>query len=155
MKRVFCFFLPVAGILSSCLSDALDLDDQSNSKTTYVSEYTKDDEGDDISQTTFDRTITITFSTSGSATVTGDANYEMTVGSDNYVFKTTASGGNGIVVSGSSKPSLKSGVSVAGGTTIFEGMGVTGATVSGGSSVSLSSYSGGTGIGGGIGPGGW
>jgi len=79
MKRVFCFFLPVAGILTSCLSDALDLDDSSNSDTTYVSEYTQDDDGDDISQTTFDRTITITFSTSGSATVTGDANGVVTV----------------------------------------------------------------------------
>lgn len=82
-----------------------------------------------------------------------NANYALTVGSDTYVFKTPASGGSGIVVSGSSTPTLKSGVTVSGGTTIFGGYGTLGATVSGGSSVSLSSYSGGTGGPGG-GPGG-
>ena len=81
------------------------------------------------------------------------ANYALTVGSDTYVFKTPASGGSGIVVSGASTPTLKSGVTVSGGTSIFGGYGTLGATVSGGSSVSLSSYSGGNGGPGG-GPGG-
>ena len=80
--------------------------------------------------------------------------------------KTPSSGGSGMVVSTSGTPTLKSGVSVSGGTTCFDGMGNVGGTVSGGSTVSLSSYSGGSGMGGGGGqpggggpggggPGGW
>ena len=71
--------------------------------------------------------------------------YSMTVGSTVYAFKTPSSGGSGLVVSGSSQPSLKSGVSVSGGTEYFEGMLLADPTVSGGSTVSLSSYSGGNG----------
>ena len=71
--------------------------------------------------------------------------YAMTVGSDTFVFKTPASGGNTLVVSGASQPTLKSGVSVSGGTSLFNGAACTGATVSGGSSVKLTSYTGGNG----------
>ena len=74
--------------------------------------------------------------------------YGMTVGSATYAFKTPSSGGNGLVVSGSSEPSLLSGVSVSGGTSAFNGMAAFDASVSGGSSVSLSAYSGGMGMGG-------
>lgn len=86
--------------------------------------------------------------------------YALTVGSDVFAFKTPSSGGSGMVVSGASTPTLKSGVT-ASGTAIFNGMGYYPASVSGGSSVSLSSYSGGNsgggpgGGGGGHGPGGW
>lgn len=69
--------------------------------------------------------------------------YALTVGDETVAFKTPASGGSGIVVSGASKPSMKSGVTVSGGTSIFGGMGLLDSTVSGGSTVSLSSYSGG------------
>jgi hypothetical protein len=69
--------------------------------------------------------------------------YALSVGDDTWAFKTPASGGNGLVVSGAGKPTLKSGVSVSGGTTVFAGMGAIDATCSGGSGVSLSSYSGG------------
>lgn len=69
--------------------------------------------------------------------------YALTVGDETVAFKTPASGGSGIVVSGASKPSMKSGVTVSGGISIFGGMGLLDGTVSGGSSVSLSSYSGG------------
>ena len=80
--------------------------------------------------------------------------YAVTVGDKTYAFKTPYSGGNGLVVSAASKPELKSGVSVSGGESIFEGMGLIAPEVSGGSSVSLSSYSGGGGFGGGgFGPG--
>ena len=80
--------------------------------------------------------------------------YAVTVGDKTYAFKTPSSGGNGLVVSAASKPELKSGVSVSGGDSIFEGMGLIAPEVSGGSSVSLSSYSGGGGFGGGgFGPG--
>ena len=48
-----------------------------------------------------------------------------------------------LVVYTSSTPSLKSGVTVSGGTEYFDGMANIGGTVSGGSSVSLSTYSGG------------
>ena len=87
--------------------------------------------------------------------------YAMTIGSETIAFKTPASGGNTLVVSGASQPLLKSGVSVSGGTEIFDGVAYTGATVTGGSSVNLSSYSGGNGGpgggpgGGGPGGGGW
>ena len=80
--------------------------------------------------------------------------YGLTVGSTTYAFKTPGSGGTPLVVSGSSTPDLQSGVSVASGTECFEGMFYTDATVSGGNSVSLSSYSGGNGGGGGPGGGG-
>ena len=80
--------------------------------------------------------------------------YAITVGNDTFAFKTPSSGGSGLVVSGSSKPTLKSGVSVSGGTTYFDGMGNSGGTVSGGSSVTLSNYTSNSGGGPG-GPGGW
>ena len=76
--------------------------------------------------------------------------YAMTIGSDTFVFKTPSSGGNTMVVSGASQPTLKSGVTVSGGTSIFDGVAYTGASFTGGSSVNLSSYTGGGG-----GPGGW
>ena len=75
--------------------------------------------------------------------------YSMTVGSETIAFKTPSSGGSGIVVSGSSQPTLKSGVTVSGGTSIFSGMGSINPTVSNGSSVTLSSYSSSSGGGGG------
>ena len=78
--------------------------------------------------------------------------YGLTVGSTTYAFKTPSSGGTPLVVSGSSSPALQSGVSVAGGTACFEDMFYVEASVSGGTSVSLSSYTGGNG-GGGPGPG--
>ena len=70
--------------------------------------------------------------------------YALTVGSDVFAFKTPSSGGSTMVVSGASTPTLKSGVT-ASGTEIFDGVGYYPASVNGGSSVSLSSYSGGGG----------
>ena len=79
--------------------------------------------------------------------------YAMTIGDETIAFKTPSSGGNGLVVSGASQPTLKQGVTVKEGTTIFGGNGYTGATVEGGTSVTLSAYSN---NGGGPGPGpGW
>lgn len=80
--------------------------------------------------------------------------YALTVGSMTYAFKTPSSGGTPLVVSGASTPTLTSGVTASGGTEYFEGLLYEGATVSGGSSVSLSSYTGGNGGGGGPGGGG-
>ena len=80
--------------------------------------------------------------------------YGLTVGSTTYAFKTPASGGTPLVVSGGSSPVLQSNVSVGSGTTCFDGLFYTDAAVSGGNSVSLSSYSGGNGGGGGPGGGG-
>ena len=79
--------------------------------------------------------------------------YALTVGNETFAFQTPSSGGSGLVVSGASQPTLTAGVSLNGGSSYFGGLGVVGSTVSGGSSVSLSSYSGGNGMGGG--PGGW
>lgn len=67
--------------------------------------------------------------------------YAMTYGSTTFAFKTPSSGGTTMVVSASSTPTLKSGVTVSGGTEIFGGAGVLDASVSGGSTVSLSNYS--------------
>lgn len=78
--------------------------------------------------------------------------YGLTVGSSTFAFKTPSSAGNSLVVSAGSTPSLASGVTLGGGTEIFGGYAASGATVSGGSSVKLSSYSGGNG---GFGPGAW
>ena len=88
--------------------------------------------------------------------------YALTVGTTTFSFQTPSSGGSGLVVSGVSQPALQSGVSVSGGTTYFGGLSILNATVSGGSNVSLSSYTGGgsmfggnMGGGPGGGPGGW
>ena len=84
--------------------------------------------------------------------------YALTVGSSTFSFQTPSSGGSGLVVSGASQPTLQSGVSISGGTSYFGGLAVSSGTVSGGSSVSLSSYTGGSAMGGGPGgggPGGW
>ena len=80
--------------------------------------------------------------------------YGLTVSSMTYAFKTPASGGTPLVISGGSSPILQSNVNVVGGTECFEGMFFTDASVSGGNSVSLSSYTGGNGGGGGPGGGG-
>jgi hypothetical protein len=79
--------------------------------------------------------------------------YALTVGDAVYCFKTPSSGGNGLVVSGASKPTLESGVTPSGGTEEFNGMAVFGGSASGGSSVSLSSYT--SSSGGGPGGGWW
>ena len=63
----------------------------------------------------------------------------------------TSNLGTGMIVSTSGTTTLKSGISLSGGNTIFGGMGNVGGTASGGSAVTLSSY---TGSGGGMGPGG-
>jgi len=80
--------------------------------------------------------------------------YALTVGTSTFAFQTPSSGGSGLVVSAASQPTLQSGVSVSGGTSHFGGLALTDATLSGGSSVTLSSYTGGSGGMGG-GPGGW
>ena len=71
-------------------------------------------------------------------------------------FKAPSSGGSTLVVSTSGTTTLKSGVTVSDGTVYFGGMGNIGGSVSGGSDVTLSSYTGGGGGpgGGGGGPGG-
>ena len=76
--------------------------------------------------------------------------YALTFGSETVAFKTPSSGGNTLVVSASSTPTLKSGVTISGGTEYWNGYGIIGGTFSGGSSVNLTSYTGG----GGMGPGG-
>ena len=83
--------------------------------------------------------------------------YAMSVGNSTFAFRTPSSGGSGLVVSAASQPTLLSGVSVSGGTSYFGGLTVVDGTVSGGTSVTLSSYTGGNGMGGnpGGGPGFW
>lgn len=78
--------------------------------------------------------------------------YSLKVGNDVIAFRTPSSGGTPLVVSGASAPVLMTGVTATDGTAIMEGMIITDASVSGGSQVSLSSYTGGNG--GGFGPGG-
>lgn len=80
--------------------------------------------------------------------------YALTVGDEVFAFKTPSSGGSGMVISGASTPTLKSGVT-ASGTAIFNSMGFYPATYSGGSNVSLSAYSASSGGGPGGGGHGW
>ena len=86
-------------------------------------------------------------------TVTADAAKGIKAGGDikisggDITVKTSGGGlwDSTMVVSGASQPTLKSGVTVSSGTSIFDGVGYTGATVTGGSSVNLSAYSSGGG----------
>ena len=71
-----------------------------------------------------------------------------------FAFKTPGSGGNTLVVSAPDTPALKSGVTVSGGVSLFDGLGALGFSTSGGSDVSLSAYRGGMGGPGGGFPGG-
>ena len=66
--------------------------------------------------------------------------YTLTVGSEEYSFKTPSTTGTPLVVSGASTPTLKSGTSVSGGTSCAAGNIILGGSVSSGSSVSLTSY---------------
>ena len=79
--------------------------------------------------------------------------YALTADNSTFSFMTPSGGGSGLVVSTASQPTLLSNVSVSGGSSYFGGLGVMGGTTNGGSSVSLSTYTGGNGMGGG--PGGW
>ena len=74
--------------------------------------------------------------------------YALNVGNETFAFKTPSSNASKIVVSGASTPTLYKSVT-ASGTAIFNGMGYYPATYSGGSSVSLSTYSASSGGGGG------
>lgn len=87
-----------------------------------------------------------------SSSWTGNTLYSLTIGNDVIAFRTPSSGGSPLVVSGASTPVLMTGVTAIDGAAIMEGMIITDASVSGGSQVSLSSYTGG--FGGGFGPGG-
>ena len=83
--------------------------------------------------------------------------YALTVDNKTIAFLTPSSGGTTLVVSDAAQPTILSGVTVSSGTEIFSGSGYVDATVSGGTAVSLSSYTGGGGFGpggGGGGPGG-
>ena len=71
-----------------------------------------------------------------------------------FAFKTPDKGGNTLVVSVPGNPTLKSGVTVSGGVSLFDGAGSLGFTASEGTEVSLSAYSGGMGGPGGGFPGG-
>jgi len=92
------------------------------------------------------------------SSVSANTWYSISVGADTYAFKTptfsTSGGGYNpgggsrtptLVVSGSTQPTVKSGVSVSGGTEYFNSTFNCGGSYSGGSNVSLSSYSGGGG----------
>lgn len=74
---------------------------------------------------------------------TKNAWYSITVGDQTYAFKTPASGGTKLVVSGAQRPTVKKSVTVSGGSEMCNGMLVDSPDVSGGSDVSLSNYSGG------------
>ena len=67
--------------------------------------------------------------------------YSVTVGNKTYAFHTPSSGGTKMVVSGAQQPTVKSSVSITGGTEMCNGMLNEDPTVSGGNNVSLSNYS--------------
>lgn len=74
--------------------------------------------------------------------------YALTYGGQTIAFKTPASGGTILVVSAATTPTLKTGVTIGSGTEVLSGNAYLNATVSGGTSVSLSSYTGGSAWGG-------
>ena len=80
--------------------------------------------------------------------------YSLTAGDVTYCFKTPSSGGSTLVVSAASKPTVYSGVTASGGTSAFNGMAILNGSATGGSAVTLSTYTGGNGGPGGGGPGG-
>ena len=86
-----------------------------------------------------------------------DTWYALTIGASTLAFRTPTSGGSALVVSAPSQPTISSGVSVSGGSSHFAGLAIADGSVSGGSTVSLSQYTGGSSMGGnpGGGPGGW
>ena len=88
-------------------------------------------------------------------TVKANTDYAMFDGDGKVIcaFKTPSTGNLTLVLSAPSLDSVKYGVSVSGGTTLFNGAYTAGATVSGGSGCNLSTYTGGGGGHGG--PGGW
>ena len=91
-------------------------------------------------------------------TVKTDTSYALFDGDGKVLgaFKTPTTGNLTLVLSAPSLNAVKYGVSVSGGTSLLNGVYSQGATVSGGSGCTLSSYSGGGGQGGpGGGPGGW
>jgi len=71
----------------------------------------------------------------------------LTVGSATWAFKAPSSVSSPLVVSGSSQPTLKTGVTVSGGTSYCNGYVLYNPTVSGGSSATLDSYTSGSGTG--------
>ena len=89
------------------------------------------------------------------SSITGNTWYSMTYGSTTVAFYTPSisgggggpggggpgGGGSSMVISASSTPTLKRGVTVTNGTSLFDGKCYLNATVSGGSNVSLSQYS--------------
>jgi len=85
----------------------------------------------------------------GSTSWSANTWYALTVGNTVFAFKTPASGGSTMVVSGASTPTLQSGITPSG-TAVFDGVGYYPASASGGSSVTLSTYSSGNSR-----PGGW
>lgn len=84
--------------------------------------------------------------------------YSFTLSDRVFAFKTPSSAGTGMVVSGASQPAIHSGVTVSGGSKLFNGMLSVDASISGGTAVTLSAYTNSTGMGGGPGggiPGRW
>lgn len=96
-----------------------------------------------------ERGSTLTQSCYQSSSWTRNTWYALTVGDKTYAFLTPSSGGSSIVLSGASIPTLKSGITVSGGTSRIHGVMVEDGTVSGGTSVNLSTYNGNSGGGGG------
>ena len=82
-----------------------------------------------------------------SASWSADTWYGLNAGLSSFAFKTPPSGGDTLVVSGVSPVSLKTGVTVSGGTDLFNGLVVRDGAFSNGSSVDLSTYSSDTGWG--------
>ena len=80
--------------------------------------------------------------------------YALTVDGTTWAFMTPSSGGTPLVISGASTPVLQSGVSTSNGTSHLGGLIFESPYITGGTTVSLSSYTGGNGGGGGPGGGG-
>ena len=133
VKRYPLFFLALFSALLLTVGCAKD-------NIVLVDTATESDEADYIENTDFSQTVNIVFHADADAEVNG-----LTVGSKTYVFQTPSSGGTPLVVSGATTPTLKSGVTYSGGTSHFANWLFEDPTVSGGTDVSLSAYTGGNG----------
>lgn len=71
--------------------------------------------------------------------------YVLSAGNDMFAFKTPGAGGSSLIVSTPTAPTVVSGVTVTGGTPIFNGMGYTDAETQDGSIVALDTYTGNSG----------
>ena len=138
------YFLMESGTIniSGTQDDGIQCDIDGDASTGETTDHEDEDSGNVYIE---GGTINITVTADAAKGIKGEG--DMRISGGDITVKTSGGGlwDSTMVVSGASQPTLKSGVTVSSGTSIFDGVGYTGATVTGGSSVNLSAYSSGGG----------